>query len=379
MWVNQQLLRTYGNDYTTQLGIQVLGSLIVIVWSFSISYIILGLINRFIPLRVPEKSEQIGLNIAEHGAVSELALLVGQLEKQSTTEQFSPLGTDSFSELYPIAQQYNLILNRFLHSQSAMKQNIAALEELRDQLQSQKDIAETANQHKTEFLAKMSHEIRTPLNGIISLAELLNDETLTSEQKQYITIILQSGQSLLAIINDILDFSKIEAGKLALNQQPYHLKPLLEQCIAAFTAETLNKPIELKLDIQSKAMPEQFNGDSGRIRQIIMNLLGNAFKFTEQGQIKLSADYDPVQELLTVTVSDTGKGIADHRLGDIFQSFEQEDNSTQRKFGGSGLGLTISKQLVALMGGDIWVESTLGKGSCFYFRIKSPAISPDIS
>ena len=273
---NPEILNT-GNDYLTQLGIQALGIVTVVAWSFGTSYILLRILNSFMPLRVSKEDELVGLNVAEHGTVSEMSELVSQLEVQAGEGCFKTVNIDPFSELYAIARQYNAILDQFMLSQSSMKQNIKALEEARDQLQVQKSLAEMACKHKSDFLAKMSHEIRTPLSGIIGVSELLHDEDLSEEQKEYTTVILQSGQALLTIINDVLDFSKIESGKMTLDEHPYNLEALLEQCKAVFVAETLERPVELELDVQFN-MPRKLIGDKNKVRQVVINLLGNAFK-----------------------------------------------------------------------------------------------------
>lgn len=236
-----------------------------------------------------------------------------------------------------------------------------------------------ANKAKSEFLAKMSHEIRTPLNGIIGMANTLETLGLNEKQSEAVHIILKSADLLLSIINDILDFSKIEAGKMVIEETPFNLNEEVEATISLFTPRAQEKSLQLISDIQS-SVPAQLIGDPFRLKQVISNLIGNAIKFTYEGKIILSVDMVKKQEgylTLLFAVEDTGIGIPKEKLKEIFTSFSQADGSTTRKFGGTGLGITISKQLVELMGGEIWVESPSSisydpqySGSKFSFTIQ---------
>jgi signal transduction histidine kinase/ligand-binding sensor domain-containing protein/DNA-binding response OmpR family regulator len=237
-----------------------------------------------------------------------------------------------------------------------------------------KEAAEAANQAKSEFLANMSHEIRTPMNGILSMAELALDTTKDPEVRDYLRIARASSETLLTVINDILDFSKIESGKYTLETASFDLVHCIESAIEATGNKAVEKNIELVYQITPQ-VPATVVGDSARLRQVMLNLLSNALKFTESGEVILRVELEsPTQpnSALHLSICDTGIGIPADRLEAIFESFEQADNSTTRRYGGTGLGLTISRKLIHLMGGRIWAESTLGKGSCFHVTVNLP-------
>lgn len=294
-------------------------------------------------------------------------------------EQALQCGKASYSQEYRILHKsghtkWVLDKGSFEYDQAGKVEGIAGVlldiserKNMEDELRAAKSIAESAAASKQAFLANMSHEIRTPMNAILGFSEVLRESELKPDQSKHVNTILTSAKALLHLLNDILDSAKLDQGKLDLIENDFCISELLDNVVSTFWYQAKKKGLKLELTM-SHSLHQTYHGASDRLRQVLVNLLGNAIKFTTHGNVELSVESSH-DDYVLFKIADTGIGIANDRLDSIFNPFEQADESMSRRFGGTGLGTTISRQLVELMGGKIWAHSELGKGSTFYFTV----------
>ena len=360
---NSQLISYSGNIRIDQFIAQLSGVFSVGLYAFVASYTIMKAINSYNPLRVSQEAEDIGLNIAEHDSSSDHIDLLKVMQYQSETGNLSIRGPeDLFTEAGQIGYHYNILMEKLEESGKVMHKQ-------KNELQIAMEKASSASQAKTDFLAKVSHELRTPLNAIIGYSEMLIEESEDDGLETYtddLTKIHSSGEHLLTLINDILDISKIEAGKMDLYLEDFELEKFISQVIS--TAQPLVEKNRNKMIVELDDSIGNLRNDETKLRQVLLNLLSNAAKFTEEGVVKLKVS-KAARASVKFELSDTGIGMTPKQLKNAFEEFMQAETSTSKKYGGTGLGLPISKKITEMMDGKIDIKSKVGEGTTFTITI----------
>ncbi|HEX3366724.1 ATP-binding protein [Phenylobacterium sp.] len=309
--------------------------------------------------------------VVVRGMLGPLSDLGGAIDRIGRTKDFSVrVPSTSHDEIGQLTRGFNGLLGELQAYDGELRRTMGDLTEARD-------AAQEANLVKSQFLANMSHEIRTPLNGVLGMAQVLAASELNPTQAEQLDVIQKSGATLLAVLNDLLDISKIEAGRMELEAAPFDIVEVAQGAYATFTSIANTSGVSFSMAIDEDAAG-LWRGDSVRVRQVLYNLISNALKFTREGEVRVTIDSVPLTagKDLMITIRDTGIGIAPEALATLFDKFVQADNTMTRRFGGTGLGLTICKQIVELMGGTIAVESRLGEGTSFRVRLPLPWLGP---
>ncbi len=376
--------------WVDQLVVQSQGIGVAFVWGFGFSYLILRLVNHAMPFRVSLIDEQIGLNISEHEAKTESYHLIETMEYQAKTKDLSVrVPVEPFTEMGYIAYRYNEVLSSLQEASHRQRELNLSLQHSNQELEKRviertlelakaKESAEKAHEVKSNFLAKMSHELRTPLNAILGFTQLMSrDPAASFSQKEKLGIINRSGIHLLDLLNDVLDMSKIESGQITLNRRSFDLHCLLNDIHEMFHLKADEKGLVFLFEHKT-VLPCYVFGDARKLRQILINLISNAIKFTSDGHVMVRIEHVIADKILKLMfeIEDTGAGVGLDEVDLLFEPFKQTKSGRMSQQG-TGLGLPISHQFVSLMGGDMSIKSELGKGSVFKFDVLVEVISDE--